>query len=414
MHALCGLGVLFSIFITLGFLPIPALIGLWAIYLSFSTITRTFLGYQWDSLLLETGFLAIFMAPSGWWPKISKERIPSKIYLFLAYWLLFRLMFSSGVVKLGSGDLSWRTLSALNFHYETQPIPNLFAWYAHQVPDWFQKFSVAGTLLIELALPFLFFAPRRLRLIAWAGTSLLQLLIIFTGNYCFFNLLALALSLLLLDDAYLQRLLPKKWIPRSLSFAPPTLASHTFSILLVIIILPLSFIHMKPRVFRLELSDMEKRIYLWSSPFRSVNSYGLFATMTKSRPEIIIEGSNDQKNWLTYEFKWKPGPLNKSPSQIAPHQPRIDWQMWFEALNYLRGGKPTLWFRSFLIRVLEGEEKVLKLLENNPFPEIPPKYIRATVYEYNFTNFEERRKNNNWWKRNYLGIYVPASTLPKK
>jgi len=414
IHALCASAILFSVSLILGILPIPALACLWAIYLSFSTITRTFLGYQWDSLLLETGFLAIFIAPGGCWPRISKERLPSRICLFLAYCLLFRLMFSSGVVKLGSGDLSWRTLTALNFHYQTQPLPNLFSWYAHQLPAWFQKLSVAATLAIEVALPFLFFAPRRLRLIAWAGTSLLQILIIATGNYCFFNLLALALCILLVDDSYLLRLLPKKVIPTSVNFAPTTMTSHTFSIFLVIMILPLSYIHMKPRVFRLELSELEKRLYSWSSPFRTVNSYGLFAAMTKSRPEILIQGSHDQKNWKTYEFKWKPGPLNRRPSQIAPHQPRIDWQMWFEALNYLRGGKPTLWFRSFLIRVLEGEEKVLKLLGNNPFSEAPPRYIRAVVYDYQFTEIRERKKSNNWWKRKYLGVYVPTSSLPKK
>ena len=170
---------------------------------------------------------------------------------------------------------------------------------------------------------------------------------------------------------------------------------------------------MKPRVFKSELSAREKIIYQWLAPFRSVNSYGLFASMTKTRPEIIIEGSNDAIEWHAYEFKWKPGDLTRPPSQIAPHQPRIDWQMWFEALNYERDNKPTIWFRSFLLRLLEGKTEVIRLLYDNPFTDAPPKFIRAIVYDYKFTNFAERRGSGNWWKRERLGTYVPPSSLPK-
>ena len=185
------------------------------------------------------------------------------------------------------------------------------------------------------------------------------------------------------------------------------------TMIVAIVIVPLSIIQMKTRVFRLALSDAEKRVNSWTAPYRTVNSYGLFADMTESRPEIIVEGSNDRQDWQAYEFRWKPGDLQRQPQQVAPHQPRIDWQMWFEALNYLRDGKPKLWFRSFLIKLLEGNEDVLKLLEYNPFPDSPPKYVRAVVYDYDFTDWKERAETGNWWKTDYKGIYVYPSSLPQ-
>ena len=406
LYGLCGFGVLLSTFLAIGILPLPSLIGLWMGYLSLSTVCRTFLGYQWDTLLLEVGFLAILLSPNQVLPRLSSEQRPSKLIIWLFYWLLFRLMFSSGIVKLNSGDLSWRTLTALNYHYETQPIPNIIAWYVHQMPQWFQQLSVFGTLVIELGLPFFILGPRRLRLIAFFGTAFLQFLILVTGNYGFFNLLTITLCILLLDDAYLSRLFSKQIFAVPVRAKERSMTALAVSIITVAIVMPLSLVQMKARVFRLSLSDFEQRIYRWSAPYRSVNSYGLFATMTKSRPEIIIEGSNDGRGWEAYEFKWKPGKLARRPSQVAPHQPRVDWQMWFEGLNYLRRNKPTPWFSSFLHRLLEGEESVLNLLDHNPFGNAPPLYIRATVYDYQFTNFETKRRTGHWWKREYLGEYV--------
>ena len=411
LHLLCASGVFFSVLVIFGIFPVPSLIGLWACYLSFSTVCRTFLGYQWDTLLLEVGFLAIFFAPLQFLPKLSREKAPSKIIICLFYWLLFRLMFSSGVVKLISGDLSWRTLTALSYHYQTQPIPNVTAWYAHQLVEWFQKFSVFGTLSIELILPFFMLAPRRLRLLAFFGTVSLQILILITGNYCFFNLLTVALCILLLDDGYLTRVFPRQLFTIPNLSQPRSLTAFGISLSVAIVVIPLSIVQMKARVFKIELSNFEQRVHRWTAPYRSVNSYGLFATMTKSRPEIIVEGSIDGKEWKSYEFKWKPGNLGRSPPQVAPHQPRIDWQMWFEALNYLRGQKPTSWFRSFLLRLLEGEDRVLRLLAYNPFVDSPPRYIRAVVYDYKFTNKETKQESGNWWSRRYLGIYVPPSGL---
>lgn len=414
LHALCGAGAALSVFLILGVAPIPSLIGLWTLYLSLSTVCRVFLGYQWDILLLETGFLAILLAPGQLLPRLSQERKPSRLALFLCYWLLFRLMFASGMVKLTSGDMIWRKLTALTVHYQTQPIPNPLSWTAHQFPEWFQQACVAVMFVIELALPFLIFGPRRLRFLAGAGIVFLMTLIILTGNYCFFNLLTIALCVLLLDDHFLRPLLPRKLFSTPATPQPRTIANLVVTVIATVVIVPLSIVQMKPRVFRLDLSPMEERFANWTSPYRTVNSYGLFANMTETRPEIVISGSDNRVDWQPYEFRWKPGELRRVPGQVAPHQPRIDWQMWFEALNYERGGKPTEWFRGFLIRLLEGEPEVLRLLETNPFPRTPPKFVRAEGYEYRFTNEEERRASGAYWQRKFLGTYVYPSSLPAK
>ena len=413
IYFLCGGGAFLSLLLVLGILPIPSLMGLWLAYLSLSTVCRTFLGYQWDILLLEVGFLAIFLAPEKLWPNLSKEKRPSKLVVWLHYWLLFRLMFSSGIVKLNSGDFTWRKLNALDYHYETQPIPNIVAWYVHQLPEWSHSLSVLSVLAIELILPFFMLAPRRLRFLAFIGTVFLQILILTTGNYGFFNLLTIALSIVLLDDDYLICILPKRIFVRPFSPKRRSITGLVASIIAALIVIPLSIIQMKARVFHLDLSEFEKRLYAWTAPYRTVNSYGLFANMTKSRPEIIIEGSHDGKNWKPYEFKWKPGNLKRRPAQAAPHQPRIDWQMWFEGLNYLRGQQPTVWFNSFLSCLLKGEREVLNLLESNPFQDSPPHFIRAMVYNYHFTNYKTRKRKGWWWRRDYLGIYVYPSSLQK-
>src|SRR2546427_5138692 len=208
LHLQCAAGVALSLLLIAGVAPVLDLLFLWAIYLSLSTVCRDFLSFQWDILLLESGFLAIFLAPRQWLPKLSRETMPSVTVLWLCRWLLFRLMFMSGAVKLLSGDATWSKLTALTFHYETQPLPTWVGWYAHQLPVWFQKTSVALMFVIELAAPLLIFCGRRRRQIACGAFVLLMLLISLTGNYCFFNLLTVALCVLLLNDAFLLRLLP--------------------------------------------------------------------------------------------------------------------------------------------------------------------------------------------------------------
>lgn len=407
LHFLCGGGVFFSILVMLGFVQAPALFLLWVFYLSITTLGQDFLEFQWDILLLETGFLSIFFAPLTAFPRQGQTSPPSKMVLGLMRWLLFRLFFSSGVVKLTSGDPTWRNLTALNFHYETQPLPTWVGWYAHQLPSWFQKFSVAVMFGIELGIPFLIFFPRRLRLFACKVLMSLQLLIAATGNYCFFNLLTILLCLLLLDDTVFPERWREKWkIPKT-----QTLRCWPRGViaLLMVVILFISSIHLMSLFDRgIRRSSLIYPIYRFIQPFRTINSYGLFAVMTTQRPEIIVEGSNDGERWFAYEFRFKPGDLKRKPAFVAPHQPRLDWQMWFAALGDFRMNP---WFVNFMVRLLKGSPEVLTLLEKNPFPESPPKYVRAVLYEYRFTNFTVRKALGTWWQREIKGPYAPILSL---
>ncbi len=383
----CVAGVVASLLVIAGVVIRPALVLLLLLYLSLSTAGQDFLSYQWDVLLLETGFLAIFLAGS-----------PTRILLFR--WLLFRLMFLSGAVKLLSRDAAWRNLTALHYHYETQPLPTPPAWYFYQLPMGFQKASTFVVLAVELAVPCLFFAPRRLRFWAAWITVGLQVLILLTGNYAFFNLLAIALCLFLFDDAALGRLLPK-WNPKPLVRRAPMPAISAALAGFVLLVSGLEMVE----TFSLPVPGPARALLRLVSPLRIVNSYGLFAVMTTSRPEIIVEGSNDGANWARYEFRYKPGRLDRAPPWVAPHQPRLDWQMWFAALSDYRQNP---WFSSFLLRLLQGSEPVLRLLEHNPFPDRAPRYIRALLFDYEFTGLGS---GGAWWKQKPKGFYFPAASL---
>jgi hypothetical protein len=448
----CAAGATLAVLLIFGFAPAPCLFLLWLIYLSLATACREFLSFQWDNLLLETGFLAIFLAPLQLWPRSSRTRPPSRLVLWLLRWLLFKLMFQSGCVKLLSGDPAWRNLTALAFHYETQPLPTWIGWYAHQLPVWAQKASAAAMFGIELFVPFLIFAPRRPRQFACLVLVFFQALIFLTGNYCFFNLLTIALCLLLLDDAALKALLPSRvrsllfpekaerngtqWnaslpdargsqtsspghaspapLPSPQPSAPSPLKPRRWPVQITV---PLACIAIATSL--MQFSAMFRSpipwprpmlaVYAWLEPFRTFNSYGLFAVMTTSRPEIVIEGSNDGVGWLAYEFKYKPGDVKRRPMFVAPHQPRLDWQMWFAALGSYRQNP---WLVNFCLHLLEGSRPVLALLENNPFPQAPPRYIRAVMYDYRFTDFATRRETGAWWHRQEQGLYLPRLSLP--
>ena len=405
LNLLCAGGVLLSFVLIAGFVPPFALIGLWVFYLSLVSVGQVFLSFQWDVLLLEAGFLAIFFAPLQLRERFTRALQPSAAFLWLFRWLLFRLMFASGFVKLASDEV-WRNLTALNFHYETQPLPTGFGWYAHQLPEAFQKVSVIGMFTAELVIPFLIFAPRRLRTLGCIGLVGLQVLIILTGNYCFFNLLTIALCFLLIDDATWKGLLPR-WLMPTIRFVEQPLHRYGRAGIVVVatLLFLLSGIRFGGQLFReIRFPDVA-----WITPFRSVNTYGLFADMTESRPEIIVEGSNDRIEWKTYQFRWKPGDPATAPKWVAPHQPRLDWQMWFAALqgSYQR----TPWFLNFMGALLQGKPEVLQLLAEDPFPDKSPRYIRATLYEYRFTDLATKRSEGTWWHREWKRIYCPAISL---
>ena len=397
LQGLCFAGAALSILAALGVARRIMFALLFACYLSLRSAGQDFMGFQWDVLLLEAGFLAIFLRPTP-------------LFTFLFRCLIFRLMFLSGAVKLLSHDAVWRSLTALSYHYYTQPLPVPFAWYLNQMPAWFPRASTALVLGIELLTPFLIFAPRRPRLLAVWALLFLQVLIVLTGNYTFFNLLAMALCLFLFDDVAILRVWPRFLLPRARlvkktsAFCRRAIAAlATVLVALNLIVIAVAFGVRIPAPIRTALR--------WSDYFGVVNSYGLFAVMTTRRLEIVVQGSNDGVQWRDYEFRYKPGDPARAPAWVAPHQPRLDWQMWFAALGTYRDNP---WFINFLVRLLEGSPDVLRLLGANPFAKgPPPTYVRAIVYEYKFTSFEERRKTGNWWKRELLGSYVPAMSLKR-
>jgi hypothetical protein len=356
--------------------------------------------------LLEAGFIAVFAAPWRFWPDWKSETRAQRLARWLLLWLVFRLTFESGVVKLASGDATWRNLTALEYHYETQPLPLWTSWYANQAAPWFQKFSCFMVLAIELAAPFCIFGPRNVRRAGALAMIGLQALIAATGNYAFFNLLAAALYLLLLDDDFWPGWLRPVWRggepgkqrwgwPLSLT-APVAAGQFLLTALLLLDLL---------RV-RLPGSDPVRRAARTLSPFVMANRYGLFAVMTTSRPEIIMEGSTDGIAWLPYQFKYKAGDLSERPKLVAPFQPRLDWQMWFAAMGSF---DQNSWFPAFVERLLEGSPDVIHLLASNPFPAAPPRYIRATLYQYHFTRFGD--PGRAWWKREYDREYCPVVSL---
>ena len=414
LQFLCIGGVILALLLIFDIATIPVLALLWVFYLSLVNIGQDFLAFQWDILLLEVGFLAIFLAPFHLLPRVSRQRAPSLVVIWLFRWLLFRLMFSSGVVKLASGDPNWHNLTALSYHYWTQPLPTPLAWVMAQLPLWFMKASTAFTFVVELVVPFLFFMPRRIRFVGGLLTVMLQILILLTGNYTFFNWLTLVLCIPLFDDDALRRFFPRRLLQRmgDIHQRPPSIVKRVIVIPLAAVLLFVSGLRLlnllDPRISPGNLPPALAQVYERASGLYLTNGYGLFAVMTTTRPEIIIEGSKDGQTWLPYEFPYKAGDVNRLPSYVAPLQPRLDWQMWFAALGDYNSNP---WFVSLIHRLLQGSPDILALLAYNPFPDAPPTYIRAQLYQYQFTDLAEHNSTGAWWKRKLVGAYLPALSL---
>lgn len=389
----CVCGMTAALLVFLGVISSLLFFLLWAFYLSFVSIGSVFLSFQWDTLLLETGFIAIFFS----------IQIPSPpIYVYLLWFLLFRFLFSSGVVKLLSRCPEWRSLKAMSYHFLTQPIPNRLAYYAHQYAQSFSKLYVSGVFVFELAVPFMIFGPSNLRLYAFCLMVFFQLFIFATGNFAFFNLLTIVLCLPLLNNNHLA------WLKLS---QPSTLAGSVdfyLAAALTVIGGGLLFLNILQLAGLFTYLRLSQRILWRISPLLLVNHYGLFARMTTVRNEIIIEGSMDGNQWKSYEFKWKPGDLFAPPKQVAPFHPRLDWQMWFAALD---SWESNAWFCRFVALLLNGSLDVQALLKTNPFPQAPPKYIRTLLYEYHFSDLATKRTTGEWWTRKYKGNYSPIFSL---
>ena len=387
--AVCAIGCVGGLVMASGYFTRAAAAVCWICYLSIVTAGQPFSNFQWDALLLESGFLALFAG------------IPLVAWAYR--FLLFRLMFESGLVKLLSHDPNWHDLHALRFHFFTQPLPTPVAWYASHLPTPLLDFATGATLGIELLVPFFLFGPRKLRFIGVTILALLQVVILVTGNYAFFNWLTLALCLWGLDDARFARL------NRFLRPGPVLIRSHLPRAALtglLVILMALGAVTMFNMVLRTAGTPASK-ILAAIAPFEIVNTYGLFAVMTTTRPEIVIEGSNDEIHWSAYEFRYKPGEPNRGLPWVAPYQPRLDWQMWFAALGSYR---ENTWVGALIYRLLTGEPSVLNLLKPPPFP-APPHYIRAMLYDYQFTTQAERSKTGAIWRRTPSGSWFGPVAL---
>jgi predicted DCC family thiol-disulfide oxidoreductase YuxK len=409
-----ALGIGASLALIVDVAPALAVLVIWLAYLSLATVGGVFMQYQWDALLLETCATALFFVPWRVRPRLFTDRPPSVVGVWLLRILVFKLMFMSGIVKRVSGDPTWRGLTALDYHYWTQPLPMWTSWYAAQLSPRVQAACTWGALAIETYVPFLVFVPRTPRYVAFVAFAVLQVAIAATGNYGFFNALTVVLAVVLLDDGVLARVLPRglrarvgelrgrrvrlssgaKW---AIPFAATIALLGAFRIVGT---LDPSFDAPAPFAALGE----------WLAPFASVNGYGLFAVMTTKRLEIQVEGSADGVTWAPYTFKWKPGAdVTVRPRVDFMDMPRLDWQMWFAALE--GSCQRTALYIGFMKRLLEGSPPVTALLADNPFPDQPPRYVRSRMFEARFTDAEERAATGAWWSRTEVRAFCPAVTL---
>ena len=403
LTAMVAAGAIASLLLIADVAPGPMIAILWLTYLSLVNVGDVFFGFQWDALLIEALFASLFLAPWRLRPRLGGDREPPAAGVWLIRLLLFKLMLLSGAVKLIASDHTWTRFEALDVHFFTQPLPTWTAYYAHHMPHWMHVAMLLVVFAVELLLPFLVFAPRRLRMAFGAGTMFLMVGIGATGNYGFFNLLTFALAVMCFDDRLLTRLVPRRLRGRVPDPEIPgeRMARRWGSRALwgaAGFLLLLGALQANRRLRR--DSDLGEWLLARTAPFESVNAYGLFQDMTLQRPEIVVEGSRDGTHWEAYEFRWKPGDPSRRPAFTGPHMPRLDWQMWFAALYGCRGSE---WFLGLEAGLLEGRPEVRSLLTRDPFGDEPPRYLRSTLYDYRFTDPGE----DGWWTRREIGPYCP-------
>ena len=381
----CLVGVLGGVAVLSDRFTRGALVACYGLYLSLVFAGQDFMRFQWDMFLLEAGFLAILLC-SG-----------STIIVFLFRWLLFRFMFLSGLVKVASGDAAWTNLTALLYHYETQPLPTPLAWYVHHLPLWIHQVCVAGVLLIELVVAFFIFAPGRLRLAAAGAFILLQSAIILTGNYNFFNLLTILLCLFLFDDSQVSRLVGSERASRIENGSPRpgrwgTSLAATFAFIVLLSNATLGW----SSYYRTKPVQPFYGVMAATLTLGIANTYGPFAVMTRNRGEIEIQASMDGVTWFPYEFRYKPGSLDTDLGWLIPHQPRLDWQMWFAAL---RPERPPFWFYRLIHQLDEASPAVERLFLKVPFSGQRPAYLRARFYRYSYSSPGQRAATGHVWVR---------------
>ena len=366
---------------------------LWILYLSFVNVGQTFYSFGWETLLLEAGFLAIFAGGGA--------TTPNAIVIWLWRWVLFRVMFGAGLIKL-RGDSCWHDLTCLDYYFETQPMPNALSWYFHWMPNAVHHAGVVLNHVTELVVPFGYFAPQPIAAIAGVATIAFQFVLIVSGNLSWLNWLTVVLAIATLPDAWLQ------WLP----VTPPAL-QPIGGVERVVVWVWAAIVGVLSIAPTLNILSPEQVMNSSFEPLHLVNTYGAFGSITRTRNEIVIEGTDDSppteaSAWRAYEFKGKPGDPAQRPPQVAPYHLRLDWLMWFAAMS-----TPSEhdWFQPLLAKLLQGDAATLGLLRTNPFPDHPPKTIRAQYYEYHFTTPDEHRQSGLWWRRRLLGSYYPPVSL---
>ena len=394
LMALPIIGTILSILLMLGLYPVVLLPILIILHLSLTAAGQEFLSFGWESYFIEISFYTflLILTPS-----------PNLVIWWCLNLLLFRFHFEAGISKLLTYDINWRNLTAIDYHYISQPIPNTIAWYAKKWPMWFQKFSCLMMFIIEIIVPFMMLGDADLRLFTFVSLVGFQLFIWFTGNFSYLNYLTVVFCTILIGDKFLEPILGS--IPQET--ANPIIVDVLMSLIGLVLItgqIVRIWSHFAPR------NELLKW-FRYTSPLHIINRYGIFAVMTTKRYEIVIEGSDDGETWKEYTFKWKPSELDRRPRQVSPYQPRLDWQIWFLPFTVF-SAEP--WVKSFLFRLLQGSPEVLKLIRGNPFKEKPPKFIRAQMYDYKYTSYEEKKETGNWWKRIYVGHYSPTYGLSEK
>ena len=451
LMALCWIGMVASFLLFLNLWPRAMLLICFVLFLSFVTAAQDFSGYQSDGMLLSAGFICLFFAPRGFRPGFGISDRPSRASLFLLQLLWFSIYFDSGVAKYFGGDPSWRDFTAMDQYYQNGPLPTWLGWYVSQMPHWFHASAAVFTVFSELVLVWMLFLPRRYRIFCFCVVTFLQLNIILTANYAFLNYLVLALGVLLLDDRFLVKYFPKRWTEpvcenlvqpadeavivdldlssRALSAAasvsapPPELKAKSISFIswraqvrqivsaaylwfaafiLAWLIYANVFLILEPMFRALPLPV---RPVAMLEPFRVANHYGLFGRMTWKRYEIEFQGSDDGTHWAPYLFRNKPQNPAEAPRIYAPYQPRFDWNLWFASLGEWRDNPWVLRTEELL---LSNDHDVLALFASNPFPQNPPKQVRAVLWQYWFTDLATKRTTGMWWRREYLGLYAPA------
>ena len=419
LDLLCVAGMIASLLLVINVWPRGMLILCFVCFLSFVSAAQDFSGYQSDGMLLEAGFIALFFAPRGWRPRWGVHSPPSRSSLFLLLWEWFRIYFESGVAKIAGGDLEWRNFTAMDEYYQNGPLPTWIGWYVQHLPHWFHAATVWATLALELGFVWMLFLPRRWRIACFCIVTPWEIGVILTANYTFLNYLVLALGFLLLDDRFCRRFALRRWA-RALH---ESAASG-----------PVQREHGKDRsllrgygIFKLSTATLilswvfyattVQLLWMFSTipfpttpvevldPFRIANRYGLFGVMTRGRYDIEFQGSDDGNNWVTYPFRFKPQDVTKAPGIYAPYQPRFDWNLWFASLGSWRE-YPIV--AKTEVSLLSNKRDVLALFAGNPFPQHPPKQVRAVLWQYWFTSMAEKHKTGKWWRREYIGLYAPT------